>query len=131
MKDLIKKGTGNSRYLKSVADFKQRYPTYDDFVQALVAGTLPIDLNGINPDGITQLGTSLSKVNLLQDSTATSLGMTVSASTDPTVDGAFQAVMNGIGDVETTLRSEINDVRRDYESKKNSTFQKLMTGRLL
>lgn len=131
MKDLIKKGTGNSRYLKSVADFKQRYPTYDDFVQALVAGTLPIDLNGINPDGITQLGTSLSKVNLLQDSTATSLGMTVSASTDPTVDGAFQAVMNGIGDVEATLRSEINDVRRDYESKKNSTFQKLMTGRLL
>lgn len=70
MKDFIPKGTGNSRYLKSVSDFMTRYPTYADFCSALVAGTLPIDLNGVNSGGYTQLGTALNKANLLSDTTA-------------------------------------------------------------
>ena len=70
MQDGIIKGTGNSRYLKSISNFLQQYPTYQDFVAALVAGTLPIDLNGINETGWDQLGTALNKANLLSDETA-------------------------------------------------------------
>lgn len=70
MKDAIALGTGNSRYLKSVSGFLSLYPTYESFVAALVAGTLPIDLNGRNPDGWAQLGTDLDKAHLLTDATA-------------------------------------------------------------
>ena len=75
MKDSIILGTGNSRYLKSVADFKTLYPTYDDFAAALVAGTLPIDLNGINAAGFQQVGDALSKETLLNDYTASLYGL--------------------------------------------------------
>ena len=70
MKDSVILGSGNSRYLKSVDNFKTLYPTYDDFVAALVAGTLPIDLNGINTAGFQQIGDGLSKNTLLKDSVA-------------------------------------------------------------
>lgn len=75
MQDGIIKGAGNSRYLKSISNFLQQYPTYQDFVAALVAGTLPIDLNGINETGWDQLGTALNKANLLSDETASALGL--------------------------------------------------------
>ena len=43
MKDMIIKGTGDSRYLKSVSNFLSLYPDYESFVAALVAGTeIPI-----------------------------------------------------------------------------------------
>lgn len=75
MKDMVPLGTGNSRYLKSVENFKTLYPTYDDFVAALVAGTLPVDFNGINLAGIAEVGTALSKTNLLKDATAALFGL--------------------------------------------------------
>lgn len=75
MKDGIIKGTGNSRFLKSVENFKTLYPTYDAFVTALVAGTLPIDLNGINAEGWEQIGNALGKYALLKDATAEALGL--------------------------------------------------------
>ena len=75
MKDSVILGSGNSRYLKSVADFKTLYPTYDDFAAALVAGTLPIDLNGINAAGFQQVGDALNKYNLLKDATAALYGL--------------------------------------------------------
>lgn len=86
-------GTGNSRFLKSVSNFKTLYPTYDDFVAALIAGTLPIDLNGINPDGWTQQGTPLNKANLLSDDVANGLGLV----DDATPNGAFNAIINAKG----------------------------------
>ena len=70
MQDAISLGTGNSRYLKSVGGFMALYPSYEDFAAALVAGTLPIDLNGIDPDGWAQQGTALDKAHLLTDATA-------------------------------------------------------------
>ena len=82
MQDGIIKGTGNSRYLKSISNFLQQYPTYQDFVAALVAGTLPIDLNGINETGWDQLGTALNKANLLSDEPATALGLPSTAVPD-------------------------------------------------
>ena len=54
MKDGVIKATGNSRYLKSVANFLTLYPNYKAFVAALVEGTLPIDLNGLNDAGWEQ-----------------------------------------------------------------------------
>lgn len=75
MQDAITKGEGNSRYLKTVSDFLTQYPTYEAFVDALVAGTLPIDLNGINPNGWAQLGTGLDKANMLTDATAALAGL--------------------------------------------------------
>ena len=85
MKDLVPKGTGNSRFLRSVSNFLSLYPDYEAFVAALVDGTLPIDLAGINANGVTQVGTPLTKANLLTDATATALGL----SGDPTVNDAL------------------------------------------
>lgn len=76
MQDGLIKGTGNSRYLKSIADFLTQYPTYQEFAVALAAGTLPVDFNGINETGWEQLGTALSKANLLSDETAAMYGLT-------------------------------------------------------
>ena len=70
MQDAIIKETGNSRYLRSIAGFLQAYPTYQDFAAALIAGTLPVDLAGVNADGFAQTGTGLNKANLLTDATA-------------------------------------------------------------
>lgn len=88
MKDLVPKGTGNSRFLRSVSNFLSLYPDYEAFVSALVDGTLPIDLAGINTNGVTQVGTPLTKANLLTDATATALGL----SGDPTVNDALYAL---------------------------------------
>lgn len=84
MKDMVPKGTGNSRYLKSVANFMTLYPTYADFVAALVAGTLPVDFNGINSAGCDEVGTPLNKASLLTDSTFARLGVDI-AGAEPTV----------------------------------------------
>lgn len=70
MQDAIPNETGNSRYLRSIAGFLQTYPNYEAFAAALIAGTLPIDLAGINADGWAQLGTDMNKANLLTDATA-------------------------------------------------------------
>lgn len=88
MKDFVPLGSGDSRYLKSVSNFKTLYPTFEAFSNALIAGTLPIDLNGVNPAGVAQMGTPLNKANLLTDYTAAELGL----SEDPTVDDALLAV---------------------------------------
>lgn len=87
MKDGVIKGNGNSRYLKSIEDFKSVYPDYDAFAQALVDGTLPIDLNGINEAGWVSVGTPMNKGTLLSDETATGLGL--DPDSDPTVDDAL------------------------------------------
>ena len=38
-------------------------------------GNFPIDLNGINEDGFTQVGTPLDKANMLTDELANSVGL--------------------------------------------------------
>lgn len=82
MTDGIIKGSGNSRYLKSVANFMALYPTYESFAQALIAGTLPIDLYGINPNGWQVRGDDLTKANLLKDATADLYGKGTTATVD-------------------------------------------------
>lgn len=73
MKDFIPKGTGNSRYLKSAITAGT---TWEQFKAMLIAGTAPIDLNGLNAAGIQQMGTALNTANLLKGSTASLLGLT-------------------------------------------------------
>lgn len=85
MKDGIIAGNGNSRYLKTIAAALSLYPDYETFMAALIAGTFPIDLNGVNPDGWKQQGTALNKANLLADSTAASIGLDGSATLDTAV----------------------------------------------
>lgn len=95
MQDAIIKGNGNSRYLKSVASFLTLYPTYEDFAQALIAGTLPIDLNGINAAGWTQQGTALNKGSLLSDATESAIW---GAAGNRTVDAALAALVTSVGE---------------------------------
>ena len=80
MQDGIIAGNGNSRYLKTVAAALSLYPDYESFMAALISGTFPIDLNGINAGGWTQQGTPLNKANLFSDTTASSLGLSASNS---------------------------------------------------
>lgn len=82
MQDGIINGVGNSRFLKSVPAFLSLYPTYEAFTQALIEGTLPIDLNGINEAGWAQAGTPLNKASLLKDTTAALYGLGTDAVPD-------------------------------------------------
>lgn len=75
MQDSIILGTGNSRYLKSVANFLELYPDYISFATALIAGTLPVDLAGINDAGWQQIGHALNKETLLDDNTCDVMGL--------------------------------------------------------
>ena len=95
MQDGIIAGNGNSRYLKTVAEALSLYPTYQDFIAALIAGTFPIDLNGINAAGWVQQGTALNKANLLADATASSIGLGTSA----TPNDAFSRLQTQINTV--------------------------------
>lgn len=79
MRDTIIKGTGNSRYLKSSLE---GITTWEQFRAALLAGTLPIDLSGVNEEGMQQLGSPLNKATLLKDNTAGLYGLTAEALPD-------------------------------------------------
>lgn len=79
MTDGIIKGAGNSRYLRTVPNAMTLYPTHEAMMEALVSGTFPIDLNGINPAGWNQVGMKLDKANLLTDALCTALGLATTA----------------------------------------------------
>ena len=104
MQDAIMKGTGNSRYLKSVSGFLTLYPTYETFVDALVSGTLPVDFNGINPDGWAQEGTPLDKASLLTDSTAGLAGL----SEEDTPNDMFAALFHKANGAKTMADSALS-----------------------
>lgn len=72
MKDNILTGTGNSRYLKTSLPAGT---TWNEALVMLRNGNFPIDLNGINEDGFTQIGTPLDKANMLTDALAESVGL--------------------------------------------------------
>lgn len=108
MKDFVSLGNGDSRFMKSSIPADA---TWEQFRDMLRAGTFPFDFNGTNPAGVREQGTALSKNNLLSDETAEMLGFQLDE--DPTVNDAFR--------------------RTDRRIKNGtiSTFQKLMTGRLI
>lgn len=88
MKDMVTNGTGNSRYLKtSLASGT----TWESALAMLREGTFPIDLNGLNNGGITQLGSAYSKANVLPDDVCALLGLN---STTAEPKDAFGVVAN-------------------------------------
>jgi len=106
VQDAIIKGIGNSRYLKTVGEALSLYPTYEDFMQAMVAGIFPVDFNGINKDGWTQQGTLLNKANLLSDTVISTLGLSTGA--DSTPNDAFNVLAN-IGNVHVWRKTVTTD----------------------
>lgn len=104
MQDGIIAGNGNSRYLKTVAAALSLYPTYQDFMTALIAGTFPIDLNGINEAGWSQLGTALNKANLLTDATAQAIGLTSTATPDEALEQIAKLLLNGVSIIKITTK---------------------------
>lgn len=82
------------------------YPTYEDFLQAMIAGTFPVDFNGINKDGWTQLGTLLNKANLLSDTVISTLGLSTGANSTP--NDAFNVLAN-IGNVHVWRKTVVTE----------------------
>ena len=94
MQDGIIAGNGSSRYLKTVAAALSLYPSYEDFITALIAGTFPVDLNGINEAGWSRQGTPLNKGTLLSDTTETKIW---GSAGNHTVDQALGQILGSIG----------------------------------
>lgn len=88
MKDSEILGTGNSRYLKSAIGAAA---TWEEARAMLIAGTFPIDFNGINEAGFARVGDALNKNNLLKDRTEVAL---FGSAADRTVDDAFYGIGN-------------------------------------
>lgn len=76
MKDLVPKGTGNSRLLRSSipADI-----TFTEMVTMLRNGTFPVDFAGLNSAGVAVVGSAYNKANVLPDDVCTALGVPTSA----------------------------------------------------
>lgn len=72
MKDLIPLGTGNSRFMKSGISPNT---TYQQLLAMLINGTFPFDFNGINPEGISQMGSAYSVANVLPEDVCSALGI--------------------------------------------------------
>lgn len=109
MNDGIIKGDGTSRKMKATLP-----STYEEFKQAAGAGEQTLDVM-FNSSGWQRQPTFLNKQNLLSDTTATELGFTDLPGA--TVDQAFLKTLD--------------QVVKFIEKSKESTFQKLITGRLI
>ena len=75
-------------------------------MQAMVAGIFPVDFNGINKDGWTQLGTLLNKANLLSDTVISTLGLSTGVNSTP--NDAFNVLAN-IGNVHVWRKTVITE----------------------
>jgi hypothetical protein len=87
MKDIVIKGTGNSRLLKTSLGAET---TWTDALSALRDGTFPIDLSGYNAEGIDVDGTPLNTANLLADVVAELLGGDTSMTPSQAFERLFQ-----------------------------------------
>lgn len=86
MKDLVIKNTGNSRKLRSAIP---EGTSWNEALTLLRSGDFPIDLLGLQPEGVTQMGTAQNKANFLTDATAAALEL---PQADPTVNDALYAI---------------------------------------
>ena len=85
MKDTVIKGNGKSRSVKAPTDMPA---TFEEWRTQLLAGTATLDI-GLNPAGCDVVGTTMSKANLLSDTTKSALELSGS---DPTVNDALYAL---------------------------------------
>ena len=124
MTDGIIKGTGNSRYLKSVANVMSLYPEYTDFLRALAEGTFPVDLYGINAGGWQVRGNDINKASLLKDATASLYGKGTTA----TVDDILAAIRPLITTAQSTASSRLDDTWGSWTGTGESTKTLLIGG---
>lgn len=113
MTDGVPKQTGNSRYLKSAIP---EDITHEQLVEMLRNGTLPIDLNGINPDGWAELGTPLNKASLLNDETTSYLGIPTTSTPTEGIKKAAEisrAVESKLNSLSVTGSFSINPINND------------------
>lgn len=75
-------------------------------MQAMVTGIFPVDVNGINKDGWTQLGTLLNKANLLSDTVISTLGLSTGVNSTP--NDAFNVLAN-IGNVHVWRKTVVTE----------------------
>ena len=101
MKDMVPKGTGNSRLLRSSIP---ENITHEELVALLRGGTFPVDFAGLNPDGIATQGSAYNKANVLPDSVCTSLG--ISTASEPK--DAFYALYTKILDTESSILDDVS-----------------------
>ena len=85
MKDTVIKGNGKSRSIKAPTDMPA---TFEEWRTQLLAGTATLDI-GLNAAGCDVVGTTMSKANLLSDTTKSALELSGS---DPTVNDALYAL---------------------------------------
>ncbi|RKI64705.1 hypothetical protein D7V91_15685 [bacterium 1xD42-67] len=111
MTDGIIKGTGNSRYLKSVANVMSLYPEYTDFLRALAEGTFPVDLYGINAGGWQVRGNDINKASLLTDAVETAIW---GSAANRTVSQALQQLRNLISGLSNDMRVRVIDTWGSY-----------------
>lgn len=100
MKDLVPKGTGNSRFLRSSI---RENITHQELVALLRAGTFPVDFSGLNADGVAVVGSAYNKANVLPDDVCTALGVPTSAEPKD----AFLATWNTISSFIDSVRNRI------------------------
>jgi hypothetical protein len=119
MKDFIQRGSGDSRYLKTSLPPETSWP---EALALLREGKFPMDLAGMNPAGWLQLGTLLSKANLLRDDTAEALGLTKEA----VPDDAFRAAAQRLAQQADKLEQTAAEIKKAAPS----DFQNLVARRL-
>ena len=112
MTELIIKNTGNSRTLKTVANAKTLYPTYDKMLEAMINGTFPVDLDGLKAVGVQQNGTGWTKANVLKDATAALYGKTSSAVPDDIFAAIRPLITAASGDAISGTYTGNNEARR-------------------
>lgn len=96
MKDLVPKGTGNSRLLRSSipADI-----TFAEMVTMLRDGTFPVDFAGLNSAGVAVVGSAYNKANVLPDDVCASLGIATTAEPKDAFLGILQIISNTESDI--------------------------------
>lgn len=107
MTDGIIKGTGNSRFLKTVPNALTLYSDFPAFMEALIAGTFPIDLNGVNPAGWDVQGNKLNKATLLTDALCTALGLPTTATPTQAMEKLRQLVATAQSGVDNGVKLQI------------------------
>ena len=122
MIDTILAGTGNSRYLRTSISADA---TWADALTMLRDGTFPIDLAGINMDGIVQLGTALTSDTLLKSAIITALDLDA----DATPSDAWEAVLALIATKQDTLTFDNTPVQGSQNPVKSGGLYTAISGK--
>ena len=121
MKDTVIKGNGKSRSIKAPTDMPA---TFEEWRTQLLAGTATLDI-GLNAAGCDVVGTTMSKANLLSDTTKSALELSGS---DPTVNDALYALSQKGSPAEVRVIADIGSTVTMSRGGKTLTGKVASTG---